>query len=168
MGEKLSFDQIFERCMGHEGGYVNNPKDPGGETNWGVTITTARANGYIGAMRSMTRNQAKEIYRKAFWERAKCAQYHSAIGFQVFDACINHGIGNGIRMLQRAVGVVDDGVVGQVTLGAINLKSIDDTLVLFNAERLEFYTKLKTFDTFGRGWSRRVVSNLRYAAGDTP
>lgn len=168
MGEKLSFDQIFERCMGHEGGYVNNPKDPGGETNWGVTIGTARANGYNGAMRSMTSAQAKEIYRKAFWEHAKCDQYHSAIGFQVFDACINHGIGNGIRMLQRAVGVVDDGKVGKYTLEAINLKSLDDTLILFNAERLEFYTKLKTFDIFGRGWTRRVVSNLRYVAGDTP
>ena len=168
MGEKLSFDQIFDRCMGHEGGYVNHPKDLGGETNWGVTIGTARANGYIGAMRSMTRLQAKEIYRKAFWERAKCAQYHSAIGFQLFDAAINHGIGNAIRMLQRAVGVADDGGVGKITLGAINEKTLDDVLVLFNAERLEFYSKLKTFDTFGRGWSRRVVSNLRYAAGDTP
>lgn len=168
MGEKLSFDQIFERVMGHEGRYVNHPDDPGGETNWGVTIGTARANGYFGAMRSMTRLQAKEIYRKAFWERAKCAQYHSIIGFQVFDAAINHGIGNAIRILQRAVGVADDGKVGQETLGAINAKSLDDVLVLFNAERLEFYTKLKTFDIFGRGWSRRIVSNLRYAAGDTP
>lgn len=168
MGEKLSFDQIFERCMGHEGGYVNHPKDPGGETNWGVTIGTARANGYNGAMRSMTRIQAKEIYRKAYWERAKCAQYHSALGFQMFDAAINHGIGNAIRMLQRAVGVADDGVVGKQTLEAINQKTIDDALVLFNATRLEFYTKLKTFDTFGRGWTRRVASNLRHAAGDTP
>ena len=88
--------------------------------------------------------------------------------FQLFDAAINHGIGNAIRMLQRAVGVADDGVVGKITLGAINEKTLDDVLVLFNAERLEFYSKLKTFDTFGRGWSRRVVSNLRYAAGDTP
>ncbi|WP_313043247.1 glycoside hydrolase family 108 protein [Acinetobacter sp.] len=168
MGEKLGFDQIFERCMGHEGGYVNNPKDPGGETNWGVTIGTARANGYHGAMRSMTRLQAKEIYRKAFWERAKCAQYHSALSFQLFDTAINHGIGNAIRILQRAVDVADDGAVGKFTLGAINEKSIDDVLVLFNAERLEFYTKLQTFPTFGRGWTRRVASNLRYAAGDTP
>ncbi len=86
----------------------------------------------------------------------------------MFDAAVNHGIGNAIRFLQRAVGVADDGVVGKITLGAINEKTLDDVLVLFNAERLEFYSKLKTFDTFGRGWSRRVVSNLRYAAGDTP
>lgn len=168
MGEKLGFDQIFDRCMGHEGGYVNHPDDPGGETIWGITIATARANGYMGKMRLMKRDQAKEIYRKAYWERAKCAQYNSAIGFQMFDAAVNHGIGNAIRFLQRAVGVADDGVVGKITLGAINEKTLDDVLVLFNAERLEFYSKLKTFDTFGRGWSRRVVSNLRYAAGDTP
>lgn len=168
MGKKLDFDQVFERCMGHEGGYVNNPKDPGGETNWGVTIGTARANGYTGSMRHMTRDQAKAIYRKAFWERAKCHQYHSAIGFQLFDMAINHGIGNAIRMLQRAVGVADDGVVGNITLAAINLRSIDDVIVLMNAERLDFYSKLSTLPTFGRGWIRRTASNLRYAAGDTP
>ncbi|AUT33925.1 glycoside hydrolase family 108 protein [Acinetobacter baumannii] len=164
----ITFDEVFERTIGHEGGYVNNPKDPGGETNWGITIKTARENGYIGSMRYMKRDQAKEIYRKAYWERAKCAQYNSAIGFQMFDAAVNHGIGNAIRMLQRAVGVADDGVVGDITLGAINKKSLDDVLVLFNAERLEFYAKLKTFSEFGRGWTRRVASNLRYAAGDTP
>ena len=86
----------------------------------------------------------------------------------MFDAAVNHGIGNAIRILQRAVGVADDGLVGQITLAAINEKSLDDVLVLFNAERLEFYAKLKTFPTFGRGWTRRVASNLRYAAGDTP
>ncbi|MDC4605338.1 hypothetical protein OHV64_10760 [Acinetobacter baumannii] len=164
----ITFDEVFERTIGHEGGYVNNPKDPGGETNWGITIKTARENGYIGAMRYMKRDQAKEIYRKAYWERAKCAQYNSAIGFQMFDAAVNHGIGNAVRMLQRAVGVADDGVVGDITLGAINKKSLDDVLVLFNAERLEFYAKLKTFKDFGPGWTRRVASNLRYAAGDTP
>lgn len=164
----LSFDEIYDRLIGHEGGYVNNPKDPGGETNWGITIATARANGYLGAMKSMTRTQAKEIYRKAFWERAKCSQFNSAIGFQLFDAAVNHGIGNSIRILQRAVGVADDGVIGKLTLEAINKKTLDDVLVLFNAERLAFYTKLSTFSTFGRGWVNRVVGNLKYAAGDTP
>lgn len=168
MAEKLNFDVIFDRCMGHEGGYVNHPNDPGGETNWGVTIFTARANGYVGSMRAMTRDQAKEIYRKAFWERAQCSQYHSAIAFQLFDACVNHGIGNGIRILQRGVGVADDGKVGPITLNAIKAKSIEDVLVLFNAERLEFYAKLATFPSFGRGWTRRVASNLRYVAEDTP
>ena len=164
----ITFDNVFERTIGHEGGYVNNPKDPGGETNWGVTKRTAVANGYTGSMKAMTREQAKEIYRKAFWERAKCGEFIGAVSFQVFDAAVNHGIGNALRMLQRAVGVVDDGVIGAKTLAAINKMSLDDVLILFLAERLEFYTQLSTFTTFGRGWARRVVGNFRYAAGDTP
>ena len=162
----MNFDQIFERLIGHEGGYVNDPRDPGGETNWGITKRTARANGYQGDMRSLTRERAKSIYKAAFWDRAQADQYHPAIGYQLFDAAVNHGIGNAVRMLQRAVGVADDGAIGSVTLAAINSKDVSDVLVLFNAERLEFYTNLSTFATFGRGWSRRVVGNLRYAAQD--
>jgi len=165
---QITFDEVFERTIGHEGGYVNNPKDPGGETNWGITIATARANGFTNSMKSMTRAHAKEIYRVAFWNRAKCDQFTGAISYQIFDAAVNHGIGNAIRMLQRAVGVLDDGLVGSKTLAAIQKRTLDDVLVLFIAERLEFYTNLSTFNSFGRGWARRVVGNLRYAAGDTP
>jgi len=164
----LSFDEIFDRLIGHEGGYVNHPDDPGGETNWGITKATARANGYTGSMKELTRERAKLIYKTAFWERAKCPQYHSGIGYQLFDAAVNHGIGNAIRMLQRAVNVADDGIVGKLTLKAIDQMSLDDVLVLFNAERLMFQSKLSKFPTFGRGWVRRTAGNLRYAAGDTP
>lgn len=162
----MTFDEIFDRVMKHEGGYVNNPADPGGETNWGVTIRTARANGYAGRMIDMTREQAKEIYRVAFWERVRGEKLHSALAFQLFDACVNHGIGNGVRMLQRAAGVADDGVIGDVTLRAVQSISAPDMVMRFNAERLEFYTKLKTFSTFGRGWINRVAGNLRYGAKD--
>ena len=141
----ITFDQVFDRTIGHEGGYVNNPNDRGGETNWGVTIATARANGYIGSMREMTREQAKQIYFKAFWQRAKCDQYTGAISYQLFDAAVNHGIGNAIRMLQRAANVLDDGIVGPITLSAIKDMTLDDVLMLFLAERLEFFTRLQSF-----------------------
>ena len=62
----LNFTQIFNRLIGHEGGYVNDPRDPGGETNWGITKRTAQANGYQGSMREMTREQAYKIYYSAF------------------------------------------------------------------------------------------------------
>lgn len=160
------FDTAFERLIGHEGGYVNHPDDPGGETNWGITKRTALESGYSGSMRNLTRAQAKAIYRRAYWDRAKADQYDFAIGYNLFDAAVNHGIGNAIRLLQRAVGVADDGIVGPVTLGAINAVGVDDVLLLFNAERLRFYTKLSTFSTFGRGWVNRVAGNLAYAAQD--
>lgn len=160
------FNTAFERLISHEGGYVNHPDDPGGETNWGITKRTAMAQGYTGSMRELTRDQAKAIYKLAYWDRAKADQYDFAIGFQLFDAAVNHGIGNAVRFLQRAVGTADDGIVGPNTLSAIRAMDVNDVLMRFNAERLEFYAKLSTFTSFGRGWTRRVAGNLRHGAED--
>lgn len=162
----MNFDQAFERLIAHEGGYVNHPSDPGGETNWGITKRVALENGYSDNMRYLTRDQAKNIYRTAYWNRARADQYDGAIGFQLFDAAVNHGIGNASRFLQRAVGVADDGVIGPMTIKAVNSMSVTDVLARFNAERLDFYTKLSTWPTFGKGWARRIVGNLRFAAED--
>lgn len=165
-GGPVSFDDAFERVIGHEGGYVNHPDDPGGETNWGITVGVAREMGYMGSMKDLTREQAKHFYKVGYWDKARCDELNGAIAFQVFDAAVNHGVGNAIRFLQRAVGVADDGKVGPVTLKAVNERSVTDVLVLFNAERLFFYTKLSTWNTFGRGWARRVANNLKYGAED--
>ena len=162
----LTFQQIFDRLIGHEGGYVNDPRDPGGETNWGITKRTAMANGYQGSMRAMTREQAFKIYQAAFWVRYQCEKMPSAIAYQFFDAAVNHGLGNASRMLQRAVGVADDGVIGNRTLAAIKQMAISDVIMRLNAERLEFYCKLGNFTTFGKGWVNRVAQNLRYGADD--
>lgn len=160
------FPAFIDRVLAHEGGYVNHPQDPGGETNHGITLRTARANGYSGAMRDMTRAQAVEIYRKAFWQRYRATEMPEAVAFQFLDACINHGYGNAARMLQRAAGVADDGVIGGITLAAVNGMPENDLLLRFNAERIVFFTKLSTFPTFGKGWMRRVAQNLQHAAAD--
>lgn len=162
----LSFQEIFDRLIGHEGGYVNDLHDPGGETNWGVTKRTAQANGYTGDMKTMTRQQAYEIYHRAFWVRYQCDQMPPAIAYQFFDAAVNHGFGNASRMLQRAVGVLDDGIIGKYSLEAINRNPISDTLMVLNGERLNFYTRLKNFDRYGKGWVNRVAQNLKYGAQD--
>lgn len=161
-----TFKDFIERVLSHEGGYVNHPRDPGGETNWGITKRTAMANGYTGDMRVLSREQAIEIYQRAFWQRYHADKMPSAIAFQFFDACINHGYGNAARMLQRAAGVADDGIIGEQSLAAINSQPENDLLLKFNAERLMFYTKLSTFSTFGKGWVRRIVENLQHAATD--
>lgn len=166
MSENLTFRQIFDRLIGHEGGYVFHAKDPGGETNWGITKRTAVANGYTGAMKSMTREQAFHIYEKAFWQRYQCEKLTPSVAFQFFDAVVNHGSGNASRMLQRAADVADDGIIGKISLNAINAMPESDLLMLFNAERLKFYAKLTTFPTFGKGWVNRVAGNLEYAAKD--
>ncbi|MDK4535938.1 glycoside hydrolase family 108 protein [Kingella kingae] len=160
------FLTFIERVLGHEGGYSNHPRDKGGETNWGITITTARANGYTGSMRMMAREQAIEIYRKAFWERYQCDKLPSALAFQYFDACVNHGASHAAKFLQRACGVAADGMVGEQTLTAVARQSDRDLTLKFHAERTRFYTQLSTFDTFGKGWMRRQADNLVYAAMD--
>jgi lysozyme family protein len=157
----LSAEGYIGRILGHEGGYSNDPKDPGGETNWGISKRS-----YPNVdIKNLTRDGAIAIYKRDFW--AQCGQ-GLALGvmFQVLDASVNHGIGNAIRMLQRAVGVADDGHWGSVSITAYMAMSVSDVLMLFLAERGEFMAKLKTFDTFGRGWTRRICLNLRYAAQD--
>ncbi|OXE35030.1 MAG: hypothetical protein CGW95_16400, partial [Phenylobacterium zucineum] len=103
---------------------------------------------------------AKAIYKRDYWDRAQCDKLPSDVSFQVFDTAVNSGIGQSIRFLQRAVGVADDGVVGPLTMAAI--KRLDAELVAarFNGQRLDFMTRLSTWDTFGKGWSRRIAANL--------
>lgn len=162
----MNFEQAFDRLIGHEGGYSNHPSDPGGETMWGITLRVARASGYAGPMRDLPRERAKLIARVAYWDRIQGDKYDPAIAFQVFDAAYNHGIENAVRFLQRAVGVADDGAIGPVSLAAIKRMPVTDVLARFNAERLEFYTKLSTWPEFGRGWARRIAANLKYQAED--
>lgn len=160
------FGDYIERILAHEGGFVDHPADPGGATNLGITERVARAHGYKGAMRSLPRATAIAIYRRGYWDAVKGDQLPPAVAFQVFDAAVNHGPGNAIRWLQRAVGVANDGRIGPITLGRTLSLPPTDVVLRFLAERVKFYTDLSTFPTFGRGWMRRVAGNLRHAAED--
>ena len=157
------FDKAFELLIGNEGGYVNNPKDPGGETNWGITKAVAITNGYTGDMRTMPKETAKGIYKKMYWYKLQCDQLPFVVAFQLFDAGVNHGNPQAVKFLQRALSVTDDGVIGAKTIAAVGKLDDLQIVLLFNAERMNFYTDLKTFSTFGKGWIRRVASNLKLA-----
>lgn len=161
-----NFDKAIERVLAHEGGYVNHPKDPGGETNWGITRNTATAAGYKGSMRSMTREQAKAIYRARYWTPIKGDDLPFAIAYQLLDAAVNHGTNQAVKFLQRSVGAQADGLIGPATIAAVKAKPVGQVVNNFLAHRTEFFCNLPTFDTFGRGWIRRVAANMRYAASD--
>jgi len=156
------FDTYIQRVLANEGGYVNNPKDPGGETNWGI----AKRSYPNVDIKNLTRDQAIAIYRRDFWDQVGGDKLPDAFAFQALDAAVNHGIGNAVRWMQRAAGVADDGHLGPLSMAAILKKDPADLVVLFLAERLEFYTKLSTFSTFGKGWVRRIADDLRAAAQD--
>lgn len=160
----MNFDLAFDRLIGNEGGYSNDQRDPGGETNWGISKRS-----YPDVdVKNLTRAAAKAIYARDFWKRGRMDDYDGAIAFQVFDFAVNSGIDTALRKLQRAAGVADDGHIGPVTVAAIKAKSVSDIVMLFTAERLEFWTQLSTWPTFGKGWARRAARDLRYGAEDTP
>lgn len=158
----MNFDQAFDRLISNEGGYVNNPADPGGETKFGIS---KRSYPRVD-IKNLSRDQAKQIYKTDFWDRGAMDQYDPAIAFQVFDAAVNHGIETAIRLLQRAAGVADDGHIGQVTIAAIKSKTVTDMLMLFIAYRIRYWTKLSAWATFGKGWANRAADDLVFAAED--
>jgi len=158
-----NFDRAFVELLGNEGGYTNNPNDPGGETNWGITVAVARANGYVGAMKDMDQTVAKAIYSARYWLPAFDALPYP-VAFQIFDAAVNSGVGQAVRWLQRAVGAADDGKLGPITLDAVSTLPVGAVVLLFNAERLTFMTNLSTWPSFGKGWARRIAGNLRKGA----
>ena len=156
----MNFDEAFERLLGHEGGYANDPRDPGGETMWGITRRVALTNGYTGPMRDMTQAQAKAIYLARYWGPAHIDCLPDELRFHVFDAAVNSGVGQAVRWLQRAVGTVDDGVVGPETLGALATVPGAVAAARFTGHRLQFMASLHTWPAFGRGWANRIANNL--------
>lgn len=172
----MDFDKAFDRLIGHEGKFTNNPKDDG---NWtggkqdrgelkGTKFGIA-ANTYPHLdIKSLTIEQAKAIYREDFWD--VIGKAHPSIKFQMFDAAVNHGRGNAIRILQRAVLVADDGAWGPLSQAALdgmqNLRGHNDVLLRFMGYRFKFWASLAKFDQFGRGWTNRGAENLLFAAED--
>lgn len=158
---KLNFDTAFDRLIGHEGGYVNNPADPGGETKFGISKRSYPSLN----IKDLTREMAKAIYLKDFWLPLG-EDAHPAIRYQAFDFAVNAGIQTALRKLQQAIGVADDGHFGPISRATLNAMPASAVLFLYNDKRIEFYTSLSTFPTFGKGWMRRVAKNLKYAAID--
>jgi len=156
----MNFDEAFSRLIGHEGGYVNDPRDPGGETKFGIS---KRSYPDVN-IATLTVDAAKAIYYRDFWKPLGDA--HPAIKFQTFDFAVNSGINTAIRKLQAAIGVADDGHWGPLSAAALNAMDVSDVIMRFVAERLDFWRKLSTWPTYGSGWAGRAATNLRFAAKD--
>ncbi len=158
----MTFDDAFDRLIGHEGGYVNDPSDPGGETNWGISKRS-----YPDVdIKALTRDDAKAIYRRDFWDRVG-GDVYDGVAFQAFDFAVNSGIETAVRYLQRSIGVADDGHWGPVSVKALALMSESDVILLLLANRLDFMTRLKNWPNASRGWARRIAANMRYGAEDS-
>lgn len=163
MTRAMNFDTTFDRVMGHEAGYVNDPNDPGGETKWGIS---KRSYPHLDIAK-LSREDARAIYRRDFWERIRADKLPDGVAYQLFDFAVNSGIETAVRYLQRALDVADDGVWGPHSQAAADGASESDLIMLLNAERLDFMTRLKNWPSHGRGWARRIAGNLRYGAIDS-
>ena len=123
----MNFDLAFERLIGHEGAWVNDPRDPGGETKYGISRRS-----YPGEMiRTMTLERAKEIYLRDYWGPAGCNAVPDAIKYDLFDMAVHSGVITAIKTLQRTVNVDDDGKLGPVTLQAVaSMPALEGALVV--------------------------------------
>lgn len=153
-----SFDDAFGTLMDNEGGYSNNPKDPGGETMYGITERVARRHGYTGNMQDLPLDLAKSIAKAEYWNPYQCDQMPPLVAFHVMDAAYNGG--KPAQWLQQAVGVSADGVIGAKTIKAV--RSMDSNVIIrrFDGYRLRYLASLKIWPDFGRGWANRIASNL--------
>jgi lysozyme family protein len=163
MAQTMDFEVAFDRLIDHEGGYVDDPNDPGGETKWGIS---KRSYPHL-VIKDLSRDDAKAIYRRDFWQRISADKLPGSVAFQLFDFAVNSGIETAVRHFQRAIGVADDGHWGPHSQAAAEATSETDAIMLLLAERIEFMTRRKNWPDHGKGWARRIANNLRYGAKDS-
>ena len=170
----MNFDKAFDRLIGHEGVYSDDPKDPGNWTGGRVRVGELKGTKYgIAAntygdldIKGLTLDAAKAIYYRDWWLKAGADQLDAAIVYQLWDFAVNAGMSTAKRALQRAVGMADDGNIGPLTIAAVQAMPATDVLMRFAAQRLRFYTSLSNWPAYGKGWTNRVAGQLDYAAED--
>ena len=159
---KGNFEQCLALVLKAEGGFVDNPKDPGGMTNLGVTKATWEA--YVkhpvdeAAMRSLGPMDVAPLYQSRYWNVARCDELPSGVDYVVFDCAVNSGVSQAVKFIQRALNVVVDGIIGAQTIAAASQREPSELIEQVCEERLQFLQSLRTWDAFGKGWQRRVES----------
>jgi lysozyme family protein len=165
---KDNFESALEAVLHHEGGYVNHPADPGGMTNLGVTKRVWEE--WVGhevdekTMRGLTPKIVGPMYKAKYWDKVKGDDLPSGVDYAVFDAAVNSGPGRAAKWLQGCVGVEQDGGIGPKTLAAVAAMNPAELVEDYAKRRLSFLMDLPHWDTFGKGWGRRVAAVQTVAA----
>ena len=164
----MSFDAAMAFVERWEGGWVDDPHDPGGVTKWGITIRTLIAkaldlnnDGVIDRrdIRDMTPEQARDIYKRDYWIGAACPRLPAPLGLLQFDCSVNQGRGRAARILQKSVRAKADGIIGPMTLAAVERSwALNPTRLLgeYCARRAAHYSSLSLVIRYGLGWFRRL------------
>lgn len=167
------FDKVIPRTFGLEGGYSDHPRDPGRATKYGIAHKTlADWRGVPlkdlpkSAVQALTRAEAKEIYRSAYWDAIRADELPVGLDYALFDFAVNSGPATAAKFLQRILGVTADGIIGGITLRAIKRADPTTLVVRLTDDRLAYLQGLKTWDVFGDGWSARLAKVLAGARAD--
>lgn len=166
-----NFESALKAVLHHEGGYSNNPADPGGMTNLGVTKAVWEE--WVGhevdekAMRALTPAQVAPMYKAKYWDKVKGDDLPEGVDYAVFDAAVNSGPGRAAKWLQACVGVDPDGGIGPKTLAAVAAFDPAELVEDYAKRRLSFLMDLPHWGTFGKGWSRRVAEVQNVASSMT-
>ena len=158
----MNFDIAFDILITHEGGFANRPfsEDPGGATMYGVTEAVARKNGYGGPMKDLSLDMAKDIYRRLYWDACQCDQIPEPLRYPLFDAAVNSGPSQAIKWLQSSIGVKSDGIIGPMTINAVNHCHVILVAKQMLGKRLRAMTEFKNWTANSRGWARRIAAIL--------
>lgn len=161
------FLQALPHLLEFEGGFSDHPSDRGGATNKGVTQGTYDAwrdrwDMPRRSVREITDIEAQNIYHVEYWTAGKCDAFRWPLSLVHFDTCVHSGTVTAAKVLQRALGVADDGVIGPVTMSASeNALSVRDQVMAQCLERLDFLRGIANRDAtqrvFVRGWLNRVI-----------
>ncbi len=153
VGTGETFEVALKHLLKWEGGYVDHPRDPGGETNFGISKRS-----YPDLdIRNLSRAEAAAIYRRDYWRLCKCDRLPDGLAIALFDSAVNQGPAPARKMLQKALGVPADGVIGPKTVAKAATSNKRDVLASFMARRIIRYAWHKAWRTFGLGWMRRVI-----------
>lgn len=158
---RANFAPSLAAALVHEGGFVNDPQDPGGATNRGVTqlVYDAWRLGEGLARRSVRLINDYEvgaIFRRQYWNACRCDDLPAGLDYCIFDFAVNSGVNRASRYLQRALGAVEDGQIGPATVARAGAQSVEYTINSVCDARLVFLRQLPTFGHFGGGWTARV------------
>lgn len=159
-----SYSDALKRVLVYEGGYSNHPADPGGATMKGVTQAVYdgyrnRRNQPRRSVRDISAVELQDIYRLQYWDKVRGDDLPAGVDFVVFDGAVNSGAMQSAKWLQRALGVTVDGLIGEATLRAAREHPDHDVLIAdMLARRLSMLQHLRTWKTFGKGWSARLAS----------
>ena len=173
---EANYEDALRRLLAHEGGYSDHPSDPGGPTNFGITLAVYRK--YVdpaadaAVMRAMRIDDAKAIYRTAYWNALRCDALPAGVDYAVFDYGVNSGVARVTKVLRGLLGLAAGGAMDEALLAAVRSQNAGALVAAVCDERLAFLKRLKTWPAFGRGWTRRVAdvrsAALALASGASP